>query len=75
MSIGVPGGATIADIDVITNWSNPLSTMVGRSGASGLRAALVTANPRSWPSRIYGSIWVRVENRTWISPASRPVRA
>src|SRR4051812_49281494 len=42
MSIGVPGGATIADMDVMTNWSNPLSTMVGRSGASVLRAALVT---------------------------------
>ena len=63
MSIGVPGGATIADMDVMTNWSIHLDH--GRKvRASGLRAALVTADPRSWPSRISGSIWVRVKNRT-----------
>ena len=45
--------------------------MVGMSGASGLRVALVMANPRKRSSRIYGSNWVSVEKNTWTCPAKQ----
>ena len=45
--------------------------MVGMSGASGLRVALVMAKPRKRSSRIYGSNWVNVEKKTWTCPAKQ----
>ena len=39
------------------------------------RVALVTANPRKRPSRMYGSIWVKAEKKTCTSPPKSPTSA
>ncbi len=52
---GVPAGANRPVQALVAKSGKPLSIIVGTSGSSGLRCALVTASARSCPVLISGS--------------------
>ena len=70
---GVPAGTTTPVNSVATKPGTPASTMVGSSGASGLRVALVTPSARSLPSRMSGNSTTGLSNRKSICRPSRLV--
>src|SRR3982075_4509057 len=74
-SRGVPAGATTAVHEPRGKYAKPDSCMVGTSGNSGPRAALVTAGGRPLPARMEGTMTVVDSIVIWVWPAKSSVNA
>ncbi len=72
---GVAAGAKNANHVASSKPGRPDSAIVGRSGASGERVAVVTASPRSLPALMWGSAVGRLSNIRSTCPPSRSVIA
>src|SRR5262249_3718950 len=75
MVAGVPAGATTPVNVSATKSGMPPSIIVGKSGASALRAALATPSARIFPVRTSGSRPATSPNRMCTSPATMPATA
>src|SRR5262245_9831873 len=71
----VLAGANNAYQEETSKPGTPASAIGGRSGAAGVRLAVVTASPRSLPPRISGSTAPILLNITSTRPGSRSLRA
>src|SRR6185437_8932278 len=69
-SVGVPAGASRPNHVEMSNPGSPASAIVGRSGASFERAAVVTASARSFPAFTWLTALARLSNISCVSPAS-----
>ena len=59
----------------MSNPGNPASAIVGSSGASGERCAVVTASARNLPALTWGMAFARLSNMSCVSPASNACSA